>query len=388
MIKPSWPGALRIPFLFLLCAVVIGAALIIHSTANADLNVLPLAQKPDNSPCLACHDREEQTKTLPSGEVMSVTVSGASFEQSVHANVSCQVCHTNISGYPHPENTAQSLRDYLYQYQDTCKQCHPAINEAIQDSVHTRVSNEGNKQAPICADCHNPHQQKPIQKEANGSPAGSEHAVIAQTCARCHSAIYEKYAQSVHGQGVLQNHNPDVPACTSCHGVHSIADPTTAKFRLSSIQMCANCHTDSARMQKYGLSTQVLDTYVADFHGTTVTLFQQQHPDEQVNMPVCYDCHGVHDIARTDDPQKGIQVKENLLITCQKCHPDATTNFPNAWLSHYIPSKDRYPLVYYVQLFYKIFIPTVIGSMLVFVLSDVARRLIERNKQRSAPKEG
>src|SRR5512139_1593530 len=26
------------------------------------------------------------------------------------------------------------------------------------------------------------------------------------------------------------------------------------------------------------------------------------------NKPVCFDCHGVHDIVRTDDPQKGLQV--------------------------------------------------------------------------------
>ncbi len=53
-------------------------------------------------------------------------------------------------------------------------------------------------------------------------------------------------------------------------------------------------------MDKYGISTQVLNTYVADFHGTTVTLFEKQSPDAQTNKPVCYDCHGVHDIAATD----------------------------------------------------------------------------------------
>ena len=34
-----------------------------------------------------------------------------------------------------------------------------------------------------------------------------------------------------------------------------------------------------AIMDKYGISTQVLNTYVADFHGTTVTLFEKQSPD-------------------------------------------------------------------------------------------------------------
>jgi hypothetical protein len=70
-------------------------------------------------------------------------------------------------------------------------------------------------------------------------------------------------------------------------------------------------------MAEYELSTDVLETYVADFHGTTVTLFEKQTPDAETNKPVCFDCHGVHDIKRTDDPAKGLQVRENLQSRCQ-----------------------------------------------------------------------
>ena len=49
-------------------------------------------------------------------------------------------------------------------------------------------------------------------------------------------------------------------------------------------------------------------------------------------------------------------------------------------MSHYIPSPTHYPIVYYVNLFYKFFIPGVIGSMVIFVISDIVRRLIERLK--------
>ncbi len=49
-------------------------------------------------------------------------------------------------------------------------------------------------------------------------------------------------------------------------------------------------------------------------------------------------------------------------------------------MSHYIPSTEKYPIVYYVNLFYKIFIPAVLGPMVLFVLSDIARRLINRRK--------
>jgi hypothetical protein len=45
-------------------------------------------------------------------------------------------------------------------------------------------------------------------------------------------------------------------------------------------------------------------------------------------------------------------------------------------LSHYEPSPQAFPLVYYVNLFYKIFIPAVLGGMAFYVLTDVYRRFI------------
>jgi hypothetical protein len=131
-------------------------------------------------------------------------------------------------------------------------------------------------------------------------------------------------------------------------------------------------------MGKYGISTDVLNTYVSDFHGTTVVLFDKTFPDQPTNKPVCTDCHGVHDIARSDDPQKGLQVRENLLVRCKACHPDATANFPDAWLSHYIPSPEKYPMVYYINLFYKFFIPAVLVPMAILVVMDFGRMMINR----------
>ena len=44
--------------------------------------------------------------------------------------------------------------------------------------------------------------------------------------------------------------------------------------------------------------------------------------------------------------------------------PNATTTtFTDAWISHYEPSPQVFPLVYFVNLFYKIFIPAVLGGM-------------------------
>lgn len=343
----------------------------------ADPHVLPPPQGVSNDYCLECHGKPDQLSPLPSGELLYLTIDPALYATSAHGagGYACVQCHTNITTYPHPERTAQDRRDITLEMYTTCQQCHSGNYDQTLDSVHQQALAGGEKNAAVCADCHNPHTQPRLTDPATHQLLAEARTHIPQTCARCHSAIYDQYKTSVHGAALLDEGNLDVPTCIDCHGVHNIQDPTTESFRIASPQLCAECHTDPARMEKYDISTHVLDTYIADFHGTTVTLFEKQSPDQVTNKPVCVDCHGVHNISAADDPQKGLQVKVNLLVTCQKCHPDATANFPEAWLSHYEPSAEKNPLVYYVNVFYQYFIPIVVGGMVLFVASDIFRRI-------------
>ncbi len=356
------------------------AAAVIPTTAPASQTAFTDRQAADNSACLACHDQPGMTRTLPNGEILPLTIDQTHFSASAHQGLNCTDCHKNISDFPHPELKAQNLRDFSLQMYTTCEQCHATQYNQTLDSVHQKALAGGNTKAAICTDCHNPHSQTKLTDAATGKILPEVRVAIPQVCARCHSAIYDQYKSSVHGSALIGNGNTDVPTCIDCHGVHSIEDPTTAAFRLNSPQLCAKCHTDASIMSKYGISTQVVNTYVADFHGTTVTLFEKLSPDQVTNKPVCFDCHGVHNIQKVDDPVYGLAMKQNLLTACQRCHPNASSNFPDAWMSHYIPSPTHDALVYYVNLFYKIFIPSVIGGMAIFVLSDIVRRLLERRK--------
>ncbi len=214
---------------------------------------------------------------------------------------------------------AGSARDYTIANYTSCETCHEEQFKKQLDGVHLKAIAAGNKNAAVCSDCHNPHAQKKITGD-DGKLLPEGRVGIPGTCARCHAAIQGQYRQSVHGAALVDG-NPDVPTCIDCHGVHDISDPRTAAFRLASPRLCADCHTDAQKMEKYGLSTQVLRTYVADFHGSTVTLFQRRHPDQVTNKPVCYDCHGIHDIASKHDPQKGLQVKANLLAHLPEVPP-------------------------------------------------------------------
>jgi predicted CXXCH cytochrome family protein len=274
--------------------------------------------------------------------------------------------------------TAQNRRAFQLERYTQCQSCHQEQYQGTLDSNHARALAGGNTDAAICTDCHGAHDV--------GVP-GDPRQKISETCRQCHSTIYEDYTHSVHGAALEATSNPDVPVCTDCHGTHTQADPTTAEFRLKSPELCGGCHADEAMMSKYGISTDVFNTYVTDFHGTTVELFEKQHPDQATNKAVCTDCHGVHNIQQVSDTDATV-VKENLLVTCQKCHPDATTNFPDSWVGHFIPNRDYYPLVYYVDLFYKIVIPATIGAMILFIILDVGRRLLNRFQRRGEVNHG
>ena len=330
----------------------------------------------DQNYCLACHSQPGLTLTFENGDVLSVTIDRDAFHDSVHGTdnpwqaLDCVDCHDRYT-YPHEPVTATSEREYNLQSYTKCAECHEKHYERSLDSVHGAALEAGNEEAAVCTDCHGAHDTPTpdVPRER-----------ISQTCRQCHSAIYDTYADSVHGEALLTDSNEDVATCIDCHGVHDIDSPTTALARSGSPELCAGCHADEELMAKYDISTDVFETYVADFHGTTATLFEHEDPNIEINTAVCYDCHGVHDIRPVDDPENGIKV--NLLETCRQCHPDATENFSDAWTSHYQPSLEHNPLVYLVDTFYAIVIPVTVGGLGFLVATDIFRRVRLRWKRR------
>jgi predicted CXXCH cytochrome family protein len=342
-----------------------------------------LQDQPGNDYCIGCHSQQGLSRPLGDGSALPLTISGQRFRESAHAqaDVACVACHTDIQKFPHPGFQGESRRAVTLSMYQVCQRCHEKQYNNVQDSVHQTAMTAGNENAAVCTDCHNPHEQHRLTDVRSGALLPEARLGIPATCARCHSAIYDTYKGSVHGAALTGEGNLDVPTCIDCHGVHNVQNPTTARFRNETPQLCAKCHTNKSLMSKYGLTTDVLDTYVSDFHGTTVTLFEQVSPDTPTNKPVCTDCHGVHDISRVENAATGIAIKGNLLVRCQRCHPGVTSaNFTDAWMSHYVASPTKFPLVYYVDLFYRILVPTVIGGMLLYVVTDIIRRRLDAKK--------
>jgi cytochrome c553 len=130
-------------------------------------------------------------------------------------------------------------------------------------------------------------------------------------------------------------------------------------------------------MDKYDISSNVFKTYLDDFHGKTVGFYQDQSSEVWPEVAVCSDCHGVHDIKPPDDPGSSV-VKANLVKTCRRCHEDATTNFPSAWLSHYEPSMNKASLVFFIKQYYRFLIPLMVVGLGLNVVLDLWR--LARNR--------
>jgi predicted CXXCH cytochrome family protein len=315
--------------------------------------------------------------TLPSGETLSVTVDPRLLEESVHGSnneqgaLNCVDCHTE-QHFPHPSEPAQTVREYQLASYESCRECHEEQYTHAEDSVHAAAIRAGTLEAATCVDCHGAHDIQPPDVPRQR---------ISLTCGKCHGAIFEQYRTSVHGAALLVEENPDVPTCIDCHGVHNISDPTTTLFRVRSPELCAGCHADPQLMDKYHISTNVFDSYLTDFHGSTVALFNQEDPNAATNKAVCFDCHGVHDIQPVDASNSQV-IRENLLETCRQCHPGATADFPSSWVGHFPPTLESHPLLFLVKLFYTVLIPVVLVAFAFLVLTDLYRRVRGRLRRR------
>ncbi len=360
--------------------------------------------------CLMCHSQHEFYGRFENGEVISLFVDAGQFENSVHGpeGLECVACHDDRESYPHRPDSPQincvtchpeaggkgeeallkrelvvdlpypDRREMVLQINQACRSCHEEVAKEVasEDSMHTVAMERGNRDAPVCSDCHGSHDMK---------PAGRPRANIPEMCGQCHRAVYSSYRHSGHGRQLMEDPwNPDVPTCVDCHGVHSIRGPRTPGFRNESVLICAQCHADPERMSKYGISTAVFQTYLTDFHGRAVNVARMDPERPPVKEATCYDCHGVHNIQPVEEAFSAVS-PENLPKTCGHCHKEVTEYFTEAWLRHQQPTLESSPetaIVRIIDLAYGyVLIPGVIGSFLLYIALDARKRWQERRER-------
>jgi hypothetical protein len=347
-----------------------------------------------NSTCTMCHTYPNLVGKAKDSTTVSLTVTDEELSESVHgkAGLGCAACHQSITGYPHqdteqvacsrchgssdPEGEIlanlpfESRRDVSIQMNEACRTCHEDEYKDSADSMHTKSLEEGNLKAPLCVDCHGSHSIK--------SPKGSRLG-ISQSCAKCHESVYSSYQSSVHGVAIEKSDSPDAPTCADCHGVHLVTGPRQANFRSQSVLTCTRCHQDPGMMSKYGVSAELFNPNVDNFHGVALGLFNQQGSDLASKTAVCYDCHGIHTIRKSGDPLSSVN-SANLLETCQKCHPDASNRFASVGSAHNKPAGGGLSLQNWIERIYTLLIIAALALLVIYILLDGRKRRAEKKE--------
>lgn len=335
--------------------------------------------------CLICHGKQD---TVSSVDGRSLYVDEKQHQGSIHAKVSCAQCHSEVT--PSKARACETIKNKV-----NCAVCHSEQVEQYQSSTHGKLNARDDPNAPVCVDCHGTHETL-SKKNLNSStypinvPAlcarchregekaavryrGAEHNItqnyiesihgkgllksglvvtamctnchtahqelpaddpessvnrdkIAETCSKCHQGVYEKYINSVHAPGKTKTHEK-LPVCNDCHTAHTIKRTDMDSFKFGIMNTCGKCHEDIAK------------TYFDTFHGKATKL-------GYAKTAKCQDCHGFHEILPVTDPHSTLS-RENIVMTCQKCHPGATRKFAGylTHATHHDPKK--YPWIFW-----------------------------------------
>ena len=197
------------------------------------------------------------------------------------------------------------------------------IIERYQESIHGKgLLKSGLTVTATCTDCHTAHSVLPVSSsESSVNPKN-----VPATCGRCHHGIEEMFNASVHVTQIGKTEKR-LPVCNDCHSAHTILRADTEGFKLTIMIQCGKCHEE------------ITKTYFDTYHGKVSQL-------GYTKTAKCYDCHGAHDIRAIGDPKSHLS-RENVVATCQKCHPGATRRFAGylTHATHHDPQK--YPFLFF-----------------------------------------
>jgi cytochrome b subunit of formate dehydrogenase len=340
--------------------------------------------------CLECHGRQDLT-AVRGADTVSLYVDSLLVKNGVHRRegVSCAQCHTGATPSPHERPCSTIRRDV------DCSICHAAVVATHAESVHGRLAERGDPDAPACNDCHGVH-----YTTDHRDPQSPTYPInVPQLCGNCHREgkpaaarytgnqhnILDVYSMSVHGKGLLESGLVVTAMCTDCHTPHHVLpadDPASSIYRKNIPQTCAECHKGiyeqySRSIHSPGVShstdplpvcndchsdhaisstgdagftaqitgqcgrchEEVTASYFETFHGKVSKL-------GFAAAAKCHDCHGAHDILPTYDPDSHLS-RDNIVATCGKCHEGSNRRFAG-YLTHATHhDKDKYPILFY-----------------------------------------
>jgi hypothetical protein len=196
--------------------------------------------------CGKCHREGEKAAIRYTGSEKDIV---NHYTESIHGKgllksgltvtATCTDCHTAHKELPHTNPESSINRDNI---SNTCGTCHHGIEEQFENSIHSALVSDTDKQLPVCFDCHSAHEIKRADTE------GFKLEIMSQ-CGRCHERIAETYFDTYHGK-VSQLGYTKTAKCYDCHGSHDILPTTNPKSRLSRenvVETCRTCHPAANR---------------------------------------------------------------------------------------------------------------------------------------------
>jgi cytochrome b subunit of formate dehydrogenase len=229
------------------------------------------------------------------GEEISIHVDAEAFAGSVHADLDCVTCHSDLEGV--------EMHDEEVDLVD-CGMCHDAAAEELAGARHGPLRATDRRLAPGCADCHGTHAIEPAaQKEPD--------------CSGCHPFQTRQHRRSLHGQAAARG-DELAPGCADCHGSHDIppaVDPNSLTAVMNVPLLCGRCHQEGSpvTLNREISQDRILANYSMSMHGEG--LFRQG----LIVTAVCTSCHTAHDILPHDDARSSIH-HDVVARTCAKCH--------------------------------------------------------------------
>lgn len=201
------------------------------------------------------------------------------------------------------------LRPDVQRVPSACLECHDHVS--LQGSSHAKLS---------CLDCH-----QGLEQREGTPPHRAKKDMPPPSCASgaCHleppdarsGGTPTAYPDSVHGQGYLERHEPEVARCWDCHGRHNVKaidDPGSMVNRRNIPLTCSRCHEDMSVVIKYNIHAESpYQEYRKSVHGKA--LYDKGLLEFAA---VCTDCHGVHNIQGVGAAR--LPAKDPA--TCGMCH--------------------------------------------------------------------
>ncbi len=216
---------------------------------------------------------------------------------------------------------------------ENCLACH---KEGIGGAPKLPSDHAG-RTPDMCLACHQPS-QVPASPSPTAPPEPIPTPIVflaaagANSCLDCHTNLTGKQADIV-AQWAASIHAEQNVACADCHGgnpaaktVDEAMSPAAGYIgvpvRADIPALCASCHADVSRMRKYGLPTDQYAQYRESIHGMRLAQGDR-------NVATCYDCHGGHQILKTNDPSSTVYAA-NVPGTCANCHSNQAmmTSYP------------------------------------------------------------